>query len=113
MWAHFGRRRAQNGNTALIWAGYKGHKECARLLLDAGADKNAKNNVRALVLCDFVLFVLFGGIICLRMIYIESIIVSSCLFRSEMIRRRFVYMFTRIRFHWTQICSQFCIFFVR
>ena len=38
---------AQHGMTALIWACYKGHADCARLLLDAGADKNAKNEVRA------------------------------------------------------------------
>ena len=42
---HIGR--AQNGSTALIWAAEKGHSDCARLLLDAGADKNAKCNVRA------------------------------------------------------------------
>ncbi len=38
---------AQNGYTALICAAMNGHVDCARLLLDAGADKNAKNNVRA------------------------------------------------------------------
>ena len=41
------RTRAQNGVTALIYAGYKGHADCALLLLDAGADKEAKSNVRA------------------------------------------------------------------
>ncbi len=50
MLARFGAAAAQGGNTALIWAGYKGHADCARLLLDAGADKNAKDKVRALVL---------------------------------------------------------------
>ncbi len=38
---------AQDGYTALIWAARNGHADCARLLLHAGADKNAKNNVRA------------------------------------------------------------------
>ena len=38
---------AQDGWTALIRAGYNGHADCVRLLLDAGADKNAKANVRA------------------------------------------------------------------
>ncbi len=33
--------RAQYGYTALTWAAYNGQAECARLLLDAGADKNA------------------------------------------------------------------------
>ena len=38
--------RAQEGDTALIWAGFNGHADCARLLLDAGADKTAANKVR-------------------------------------------------------------------
>ncbi len=37
---------AQGGNTALMYVGRYGHMECAQLLLDAGADKNAKDNVR-------------------------------------------------------------------
>jgi hypothetical protein len=32
--------------TALICAAVNGHADCARLLIDAGADKDAKNNVR-------------------------------------------------------------------
>ena len=47
MWAAHLGRRAQYGRTALICAGYNGHADCARLLLDAGADKNAANKVRA------------------------------------------------------------------
>ena len=44
----FGRRSAQDGSTALICAAAYGHAECARLLLDAGADKEVKcNEVRA------------------------------------------------------------------
>jgi ankyrin repeat protein len=39
--------RAQvKGRTALILAADQGHVDCARLLLDAGADKNVKTNVR-------------------------------------------------------------------
>ena len=38
---------AQYGWTALIRAAESGHVDCTRLLLDAGADKDAKNNVRA------------------------------------------------------------------
>ena len=41
------RRRSQNGETALIWAAERGHADCVRLLLDAGADKNVKTEVRA------------------------------------------------------------------
>ena len=40
-------RRAQDGRTALMFAAENGHADCARLLLDAGADKVAKDNVRA------------------------------------------------------------------
>jgi hypothetical protein len=37
---------AQSGDTALILAACYGHTDCARLLLDAGADKDAQTNVR-------------------------------------------------------------------
>ena len=36
----------QGGNTALLWAAGNGQLDCMRLLLDAGADKDAKSNVR-------------------------------------------------------------------
>ena len=39
--------RAQHDYTALMWAADKGHMECARLLLDAGANKDLKDEVRA------------------------------------------------------------------
>jgi ankyrin repeat protein len=38
---------AQEGWTALMFAARDGDADCARLLLEAGADTNAKNNVRA------------------------------------------------------------------
>ncbi len=38
---------AQDGVTALICAAAHGRADFARLLLDAGANKNAKDNVRA------------------------------------------------------------------
>ncbi len=47
-------RRAQNGWTALIYTAAQGHAECARLLLDAGADTEAKDRtvcVMRLVAC--------------------------------------------------------------
>ncbi len=37
--------RAQDGYTALMMAAEWGHADCARLLLDAGADKKATNEV--------------------------------------------------------------------
>ena len=41
-----GKTHAQWGWTALIGAAIECHVNCARLLLDAGADKDAKDNVR-------------------------------------------------------------------
>ncbi len=50
--AHLGGGGAlQYGRTALICAAIYGRADCARLLLDAGADKNAQNKVRASVGC--------------------------------------------------------------
>jgi hypothetical protein len=47
VWPHFGTfcARAQNESTALMHAANGGHADCARLLLDAGADKEAKDVV--------------------------------------------------------------------
>ncbi len=36
----------QYGSTALIWAAEKGFVDCVRLLIDAGANKDAKGSVR-------------------------------------------------------------------
>ena len=44
---HISGRRAQYGMTPLIRAAENGRADCARLLLDAGAEKEAKNGVRA------------------------------------------------------------------
>jgi ankyrin repeat protein len=40
----------RGGWTALIRAAMHGHADCVRLLLDAGADKEAKNDVRGRVI---------------------------------------------------------------
>jgi hypothetical protein len=40
--------RAQRGYTALIYAAASCQTECLRLLLDAGADKDARDNVRVI-----------------------------------------------------------------
>jgi ankyrin repeat protein len=37
---------SQGGWTALILAAWNGHADCVRLLIDAGAGKDARNNVR-------------------------------------------------------------------
>ncbi len=36
----------QCGDTALIYAAFHGRTDCVRVLAEAGADKEAKNNVR-------------------------------------------------------------------
>ena len=38
-------KREQDESTALIYAAWKGHADCVQLLLDAGADKEAKDEV--------------------------------------------------------------------
>jgi hypothetical protein len=43
-WPH--THHMQNGYTALMWAADKGQSSCVRLLLDAGANKDLKDNVR-------------------------------------------------------------------
>ena len=41
-----GKFESQNGSTALMYAAVYGHTDCVRLLIDAGADKDAKDWVR-------------------------------------------------------------------
>ena len=43
---HWPYKSEQSEQTALILASWNGDAECVRLLLDAGADKNAKDRVR-------------------------------------------------------------------
>jgi ankyrin repeat protein len=44
----------QIGNTSIIFAAANGHTEIVKLLLDAGADVNMKNNVRKIL--DIVVY---------------------------------------------------------
>ncbi len=55
---------AQSGLTAVMYAAAHGHLDCARLLLDAGADKNAKDNVRIGSLRDVFCARMFGKFVC-------------------------------------------------
>ncbi len=50
--------QSQYGYTALIRAAKHGRAECVRLLLEAGADKDAMTNVR--LICHAVLESFFG-----------------------------------------------------
>jgi hypothetical protein len=45
-----GNSVSQDRDTALMRAAVHGHVDCARLLIDSGADKEAKNNVHHLSL---------------------------------------------------------------
>ncbi len=38
--------QTQGGDTALMWAAQSGHADCVRALVEAGANKYAKNKVR-------------------------------------------------------------------
>jgi ankyrin repeat protein len=58
---HIGTLTAQNGQNALIRAAMGGHTDCVRLLLDAGADKNAKTKVRQVGLPRLPLAVYCGS----------------------------------------------------
>ncbi len=61
--AAVGRLRAQDGIAALSFAARKGSVDCARLLLDSGADKHAKSNVRR-VSCVVVIQLLPCLLVC-------------------------------------------------
>ncbi len=41
-----GESDSQRGSTALMDAAWSGHANCVRVLIDAGADTDAKNEVR-------------------------------------------------------------------
>ena len=45
--------KTQDGDTALSLAAVQGRTECVRLLVECGADKEAKNNVRVQLLIAF------------------------------------------------------------
>jgi hypothetical protein len=47
---------SQEGWTALIWAAWNGHADCVRLLINVGADKDAKSIVRHRSLLYFCAF---------------------------------------------------------
>ena len=49
-----GKINAQDGDTVLTLAASKGHTDCVRLLLEGGADKEAKNSVRVIATSIFV-----------------------------------------------------------
>ena len=46
-----GPAKSQCGNTALVWASKGGHKDTVELLLDRGADLEAKHHVSAAAVC--------------------------------------------------------------
>ena len=55
--AHFVTHAQKDGKTALMCAAMKGHADCVRLLLDAGAYKEATDGVRvsnrSVLICSY------------------------------------------------------------
>jgi hypothetical protein len=76
----FGRRRAQCGETALMCAAENGRTDCARLLLDAGADKEAKQIVRAIVCVGGAGALVCWGIYCWDMVGVGRHVISISVF---------------------------------
>ena len=76
-----GESDSESGQTALLLAAGSGHTECVRLLIDAGADKNAKNNVR----CRSLLFQGVFSFI-LSMIFLFSTLLFFCNISSSFCR---------------------------
>jgi hypothetical protein len=50
----------EDGRTALMWATVNGHVECLRLLIDARANKEAKDKVRRRILLECCAFFFLG-----------------------------------------------------
>ena len=63
---------SQSGWTALIRAAENGHADCARLLLDAGADAKVKDNVRRRLQRDLLLDSLIS-----HLSFVSSIAIAS------------------------------------
>ena len=64
----FDEYNSQYGWTALIWAALKSHTDCLRLLIDAGANKDARDDVRCwslLCCCPFSFQVFCALFICM------------------------------------------------
>ena len=53
---HIGKSHVQEGETALIWSSENGHTECVRLLVEASANTEAKENVRDTIFRRLVSF---------------------------------------------------------
>ena len=70
--------RAQNRFTALIYASDRGHADCVRLLLDAGADKNAKGPVRASRSLRLAIVTMVSSLLCIFIHDLMRRIVSPC-----------------------------------
>ncbi len=53
----------QEGDSALMLAAYKGNSECVRLLLEGGAEMNAKNRVRYCITIHLLFMVVIISIL--------------------------------------------------
>ncbi len=73
---------SQDGSTTLICSARNGHTDCVRLLIDAGAEKEAKSNVRHWSMClmrrQFLFFSPF-----LALLFLSARLCSNSRFRFE------------------------------
>ncbi len=91
------RAPAQGGWTALTWAGSHGYADCVRLLLDAGADKEAKIEV-----CGRSAAEIMGVILVFGVLEIAMVVCSSSL-----------YFFRMLIFSCDCRCASVCVFSIR
>ena len=71
---------AQSDSTALLCAAMRGHTDCLRLLLEHGADTEAKSRVSFIVLCaDVCSWMLKVIIVCSRELIFGHSISATCL----------------------------------
>lgn len=80
-------RETQDQYTALIYAAENGNVDCARLLIEAGADADAKDDVRRqpLFCVDLLVFSLLSYICVQRVVFLVCFCFYACCVHSSLI----------------------------